>query len=370
MIFAGGVGLGAYEAGAYAALHQGGKLLPTWFAGSSAGAVNAALIAGNPLDRRIDTLRRFWRAAPFPTATHAAMWRPWRHMHNWLSAIEARLLGSPGHFRPRLPPNPYRSFSSLYDLAPLRETLRELVDFERLNAGDTRVSVAATDIETGDLVVFDTAAKRDRIEIDHLLASCGFLPEFAPVEIGGRLLGDGGLAANAPLEAVLGQQDGHFLCFVVDVYSRDGARPTDLETALARKEDLVFANQTYLRLQALAREGELRAQLAQLAERLTPKTRRDPAIAPALAAGMTGRTTVFYLSYRAPPEEAGPEKSFDMSATTVALRWRAGALDMEEAIAQVPQALRSDEPFVLCTIRRTADVEQAATASSAATHAA
>ena len=46
------------------------------------------------------------------------------------------------------------------------------------NSGFT---VATTDIETGDAVIFDTG-KGDRIGIDHILASCGFLPEFAPVE--------------------------------------------------------------------------------------------------------------------------------------------------------------------------------------------
>jgi NTE family protein len=370
VIFAGGVGLGAYEAGAYAALHGEGRLLPTWFAGSSVGAVNAALIVGNPAERRIDVLQRFWRAAPFPPAAGhvAAMWRPWRHMHNWLSVMETRLLGSPGHFRPRVLPNPYRRFSSLYDLSPLRASLEKFVDIERLNSGEIRLSVAATDIESGDLVVFDTA-RNDRIEIDHLLASCGFLPEFAPVEIGGRLLGDGGLVANAPLEAVLGQAQGDLLCFVVDVYPRDGARPVDLETAFARKEDLVFGNQTYMRLQALAREGALRARIAQLAERMPPKTRRDPLVASALAEGRAGRTAVFYLSYRAPPEEAGSEKSFDLSPTTIAARWRAGALDMEAAIEEARQASTAgEEPFVVRTIRRPPDLAVAPPVAPAARH--
>ena len=93
------------------------------------------------------------------------------------------------------------AFRSLYDLAPMKDRLERLVDFRRLNSGEVGFTVAATDIETGELVVFNPA-KGDEISIDHLLASCGFLPEFAPVEIGGRLLGDGGLSANAPIEAL------------------------------------------------------------------------------------------------------------------------------------------------------------------------
>jgi NTE family protein len=115
--------------------------------------------------------------------------------------LHTRLFGSAGHFRPRLP-NPVGPFKSFYDLMPMKERIAELVDFDRLNGGNISIAVAATDIESGEPVIFDTA-RGDRIGIDHLLASCGFLPEFAPVEINGRLLGDGGLSANAPIEAVV-----------------------------------------------------------------------------------------------------------------------------------------------------------------------
>src|SRR5205807_7069990 len=130
----------------------------------------------------------------------------------------------------------------------LRSRLDALIDFERLNGGDIRLTVATTDVETGELVMFDTD-RGDRIEIDHLLASCGYLPEFAPVDIRGRLLGDGGLAANAPIEA-LRDHDGALTCFVLDLFPREGERPKDLESALARKSDLTFANQTWQRLEA------------------------------------------------------------------------------------------------------------------------
>jgi NTE family protein len=103
-------------------------------------------------------------------------------------------------------------FRSLYDLAPMKGRLAGLVDFARLNSGEVRFSIATTDIETGELVIFDNT-KGDNITIDHVLASCGFLPEFAPVEVDGRLLGDGGLSANAPIEAVAHDASGqHRLC--------------------------------------------------------------------------------------------------------------------------------------------------------------
>jgi NTE family protein len=314
LVLSGGLGLGAYQAGAYEVLDQGG-VEPHQIAGSSVGAVNGALIAGSNAKDRTDVLRAFWsagdlwfRAASFPGYLG--------HTQNWFSAVHARLFGASGHFRPRVP-SAWGPFRSLYDLAPMKDRLEHLVDFGRLNSGEVRFRVAATDIETGELVVFDSA-KGDGISIDHLMASCGFLPEFAPVEIEGRLLGDGGLSANAPIEA-LEDDVSNGLVFVIDLFARDGERPRTLEDALARKNDILFGNQTMQRLQLLS------------------------------AAGRIG--PVAYLSYRPSDEEAGPEKTFDLSRSTIAGRWAAGAADMRAALERIGQI---DELPPLTVIRRMA----------------
>jgi len=242
LVLGGGVGLGAYQAGAYEALHDR-DLPPEWLAGSSVGGVNAALIAGNAPDDRIERLREFWSggawAIPAPASVGIA--GPLRHAENWMSVLHARIFGVSGHFRPRFSAAPFEGFASLYDLSPMRARLATLIDFDRLNGSGPRVSINTTDLETGDMVVFDTE-QGARIEVAHLMASCGYLPEFAPVEIGGRLLGDGGLSANAPAEIVIG---GHapseeHIVFVLDLFARDGERPSGLESALARKNDLMF----------------------------------------------------------------------------------------------------------------------------------
>ncbi len=167
-----------------------------------------------------------------------------------MSALQTRLFGSLGRLQalgPRL------SFSSFYDLAPTVAFLRRTIDFGRLNGGDIRFTVATVDIESGDVVLFDTG-KGHRIEMDHLLASCGFLPEFAPVEIGGRLLGDGGLGVNAPFEPILDEAEGTSApVFILDLFARDGRRPTGLASALARKNAIVFGNQTWGWLEAYRR---------------------------------------------------------------------------------------------------------------------
>lgn len=311
LVLSGGLGLGAYQAGAYEALDEGG-IEPHGIAGSSVGAVNGALIAGSNAKDRIDVLRAFWsagdlwfRAASFPGYLG--------HTQDWFSAVHTRLFGASGHFRPRVP-SAWGPFRSLYDLAPMKDRLEHLVDFGRLNSGEVRFRVAATDIETGELVVFDSA-KGAGISIDHLLASCGFLPEFAPVEIEGRLLGDGGLSANAPVEAL--GDDAPNLIFVIDLFARDGERPRTLEDALARKNDILFGNQTMQRLQLLSATG-----------RVGP---------------------LVYLSYRPSEEEAGPERTFDLSRSTIAGRWAVGVGDMRAALERIG---REGELPPLTMIRR------------------
>ena len=310
LVLSGGVALGAYQAGAYAALHAHPELHPARLAASSIGAVNAALIAGNPPEKRIAQMQEFWNearlelTAPVPDAVAA----PWRHAYSWLSVVHTRLFGRTGQFFPRLPELLFSSVPSVYDFAPLRRGLKRFIDFERLNSGTPRLAVVTTDVETGDEVVFDTE-NGATLGPDHLLASCGFLPDFPPVEIGGRLLGDGCLVSNAPIETVLRDEGSksEVLCFVVDLFSPVGSRPRNLEEAAARRMDLLFGNQTRTTLTRLAREYRFRAG--------RPKV------------------TLLHLAYRAPLHEAGPERSFDYSRQSLSERWAAGFTDMEYAIA-------------------------------------
>jgi NTE family protein len=318
MVFGGGLGLAAYHAGVYQSFAQRSGSLH-WVAGSSAGAVTAALIAGNRSDDRIERLRSFWKCPPMENYPPS----PWQHLYGWLGAIRTRLMGSSGHFRPRIPPADPFYFHSLYDLAPMRERLSALIDFGRLNSGEVRVCVAATDIVTGEPVIFDS--RDSRIELDHLMASCGFLPEFAPVEIDGRLLGDGGLSLNVPFDPILQSDiDGDLLLYVIDLYARDGPRPNSLEAAAERKNDLLFGNQTLIRLEYCAELRKSRRQLRSLAF----------------------RDRIVVLSYRPGAEEPGPEKSFDLSVNALAQRWTAGSLDMEHAA-------NLDQADGLALIRRT-----------------
>ena len=237
-----------------------------------------------------------------------------------MSSISTHLLGSAGFFYPRVP-LPTARFNGLYDLTPARERLNALVDFARLNDGPPRITIAATDLQTGDPVLFDS--RSEKIGMDHILASCGFLPEFGPVSIKGTWLGDGGFSLNAPFDPVL-QADRSIQLYIIDLFARDGAVPDGLETAAERKNDLLFGNQTYQRLCYALEARRLRA-------RLDGSNRKD---------------AIYLISYRPGPEEAGPEKTFDLSKSAMSQRWRAGFLDMQQinaatVLANGIHALRS-----------------------------
>jgi NTE family protein len=335
LTLSGGLALGAYQAGAYAALHESG-LRPHGIAGSSIGAINGAIIAGNPPDLRVDRLRQFWDAAahsppPWPQAPPGFGHASYRHA----AALWTRLLGHPRLFRACFP------FGSLalpgmpggvgfYDLRPLQRTLEPLIDFDRLNAGDVRLSVSAVDIMSGNEVLFET--RRQRIGAAHLAASAAFPPDFLPVEIDGRLLGDGAMASNVPLRAALDDNSGRdLLCFVIDLFDRNGGEVSSIDAALVRQYELIFANQCQREIDAQRQICELRRLIWLLGELLPAEIRRSRTIAPILQEGSGRAIGLLHLTYRASARE-GPMKAYDFSRVSLIERWRAGAADMARAL--------------------------------------
>jgi NTE family protein len=335
LVLSGGVALGAYHAGAYAAFHEEADLPLEWVAGSSTGAAISAIIAGNAPERRVPQLKRFWQFAsnnPFPMA--AFLGTPLagspRQAYNLASVLQTHLFGRPGMFRPRLMPslgNP-----GIYDLTPLREWLSELVDFDLLNDGPVRITIATTDMVTGERIVFDNR-KGDRITLDHILASSALAPVFTPIELDGRLLGDGGLSSNTPLDLVLNEAgDGERVCFVVELFARQGSRPDSISATLARSLDLMFGNQTMARLEGQQALYRLRADLKHLADMLPMERREDPEIARLLGENRVQPTMVLMIGQRAAPDEAGAGKMFDYSQVTLNERWERGAAHMRTAL--------------------------------------
>jgi NTE family protein len=343
LVLSGGLSLGAFAAGAAAALEALRGPIP-WIAGASAGAINAAILAGNSPGQRARQLRRFWdmlASDPAPASTFLLGPPPaagaWRSAYNQAAAWQTLLWGCPGLFRPRLMPGvQIGQVPALYDLAPLVERLPDFIDFDRLNSGETRLSLVATDIVSGARVVFDTQ-QGDRIGPLHLAACSALLPLLSPVELDGRLLGDGGLASNAPLDLVLdAPRDRELHCVVVEQFARSGSRPRSLGAALARAGDLGFGNQTRALLRGVEAEAKWRDLVARLAAALPDAAREEPLVAALLAeAGDAPPATLLWLDYHAGRDEAGPGKVFDFSHATLADRWKAGEEAMEAALCRL-----------------------------------
>ena len=212
LLLQGGGALGSYQAGVYEALAEA-DLHPDWVAGISIGAINSAIIAGNARAERVAKLRTFWEeitANPLLGWT-AALANSWtrgdyaRAIFNQMSAATALLHGATNFFTMRYPPawlHPDGALeaTSLYDTKLLKSTLERLVDFDRINSGETRLSVGAVNVRSGNLVYFDTT--RHTIGPDHVIASGSLPPGFPAAEIEGEYYWDGGLVSNTPLHGV------------------------------------------------------------------------------------------------------------------------------------------------------------------------
>lgn len=336
LILAGGSALGAYQGGAYETLVEQ-DFHPDQIFAVSSGAVNAALIAGNPPENRISVLRSFWNTAVQDGA--------WAFSPAWSTtwdskrghALQSLLLGSPAFYRARfpgvlsmLPGMP--TDTGLVEFAPLRARLNQLVDFERLNNGEIRVVIVAVDANNGEEVRFDSA--KLTITADHLLASSGFIPFFPPTCIDGRVMVDGGMASNLPLEAALDEPatDDRF-CIALDLFRRLAPDFNTVGQAMDRQMELLLSTQSWRALQNLRQCHELRRQLQLLGNQIPEKQRGDPALASALAEGLKTEkaTTLLMLSHAGVPHDS-EMRAFDFSRPSLTERWEAGRSDMSHAL--------------------------------------
>ena len=254
LLLQGGGALGAYQAGVYEALIEHG-IEPTWIAGISIGAINSAIIAGNPREHRVEKLRAFWELVS--DAGDGGFSHYWSSMLNgdmlrgfanqWAAGSIASN-GVRGFFTPRFPP-PFLSApgetaaTSWYDTSALKTTLEGLVDFDRINRKETRFSVGAVNVETGNFAYFDN--ETDTIRAEHIMASGALPPAFPAIEIDGEYYWDGGLVSNTPLDWVLSSRsDLDTLVLQVDLWSARGDLPADLASVAVRMKEVQFSSRT------------------------------------------------------------------------------------------------------------------------------
>jgi len=335
LIFQGGGALGAYQAGVFEALTESGRQ-PDWVVGTSIGAINGALIAGNRPEHRLPRLREFWRRM---SAGHGGL-------DHWEAAFGAGVrnlatltFGVPGFFAPRGFPS--FAFSgaatpaeaSFYSVEPLVETLTELVDFDYLANSPIRLSVGAVDVESARLVYFDS--RQEALQVAHVLASGALPPAFPPVEIAGRYYWDGGIYSNTSLDWILHDQPrDHSLCLFPTLWPQQDQVPRALGDVLRREKEIQFASRADTIIEMEREMHRMRHAINLLARALAEHERESPLIPLACM----GCGSVFHVIHLQTPRLPGEDhtKDIEFGPERVRQRWAAGLADAGRALAAKP----------------------------------
>lgn len=331
----GGGALGAYQAGVYQVLAESGYE-PNWVAGISIGAVNSAIIAGNPPERRLPHLRTFWErvSSGFDGRPLVPGDAPRQVMDGW-SAAATTLFGVSGFFAPRIPPSWWYlpgapQAISFYDTAPLRETLLELVDFDWINSGEMRLSVGAVNVRTGNFAYFDNL--RDTIGPEHVMASGALPPGFPAIRIDGESYWDGGVVMNTPLAYVLrdpARKD--TLVFQVDLFSAIGQLPRDLPEVMERHKDILYSSRTRYVTDTFRELHALRQAARRVLAKLPADMNHDPEVLQLKKLSADHAVTVAHLIYRRKNFET-QSKDYEFSRASMEEHWQAGVDDTRRTL--------------------------------------
>jgi NTE family protein len=336
LVLQGGGALGSYQAGAYQALSHA-DFEPEWVAGISIGAINAAIIAGNPPEKRVEHLKEFWEmvSKPVPWSPVGSGERA-RSLFNDASAALIATFGVPGFFTPRFPPAPLwppgsPQCQSYYDTAPLRATLERLVDFDRINDLKTRLSVGAVGVTSGNFKYFDNFEFKKlgkQIGPEHIMASGALPPGFPSVVIDGEHFWDGGIASNTPLDYVLDEEtNSDLLIFQIDLFSARGPLPMSLLEAAEREKDIRYSSRTRMNTDKNKQIHNARMALRDLIGKLPDYLKNDPSVELLRKAAKENTVTVVHLIYRSKNYESS-SKDYDFSHVGMVEHWSAGERDV------------------------------------------
>jgi NTE family protein len=324
LVLQGGGALGAYQAGVYEALHEAG-IEPDWVIGTSIGAINGALIAGNTAENRIARLREFWKrveqTAPLAVASI------------FMRGIQPFFVPRPFNFG-GVHAKVGLDAASYYSTAPLRETLGELVSLDCLNAKRMRLTVGAVNVRTSKMRYFDS---RDAaLSIDHVMASGALPPAFPAVRIDGEPYWDGGVYSNTPIEAVLDDKPRRdSVIFGVNVWQPTGAEPQSIWQVLGRQKDIQYASRADSHIERQKQIHHLRHVISELAALLPPEARDTMHCQELTSWGC--RTTMHVVRLLAPTLDSEDYlKDIDFSPAGIRARWEAGIADTRRVIERAP----------------------------------
>jgi NTE family protein len=269
LVMQGGGAPGCYQAGAYHALHEAG-IEPDWIIGTSIGAINGAIIAGNEASDRVQKLKEFWQRLD------SRLPEPW-------SQVTPVVAGVPGFYyvNPALalgvdaPVGIERA--AMYLVDPLKEWLPTLVDFDRINSGRSRLTLGLTTVQSGEIRYFDS--KRDKIALEHVLGSGAIPPSFPAVLIDGEYYWDGGVYSNSPIEVIFGENPRrNSVVFAVQVWPRRGVLPDTLQHAFMREKDILFSSRSRNHIKRLAELHRKRRIIRELIDMLPEERRKSPRV--------------------------------------------------------------------------------------------
>ena len=348
LVLQGGGALGGYQCGVYQGLHEAG-IRPNWFSGISIGAITAAILAGNPVDARIDRLREFWELIAEPAGPLSPLVAAVRgtvaafpedgNVLSWardMGATGAMLQGQRGFFTPRMfSPFLFTDGSpqatSFYDTTPLRETLERFVDFDRINNDSgVRLTVGAAGITSGNFRYFDS--EQENIRVEHILASGALPPAFPAVEIDGEWYWDGGIVSNTPLEYILAcYPHTDTLALQVDLWSARGERPRTMLDVLERMKDIRFSSRTRHGTRMVELEQQLRGALHELITHL-PERKLPPHLDKVFAPYLDDRVfNVIHLIYQSKSHEQ-QHKDYAFGSIPLREHWETGLRDMASTL--------------------------------------
>lgn len=337
LVFQGGGALGSYQAGVYHGLHQAG-IEPDWIIGTSIGAINAALIAGNPPESRLAALQEFWHRV-----SHKPYWSGWqapgpfcRPMDYWsILSGGLRNFFEPNHHAflgPHIPLGVERA--GYYSTGPLKCTLTDLVDQSRLNCGAPRITVGAAHVRSSRMHYFDS--QNDKLSISHIMASGALPPAFPGVRIDGELYWDGGILSNTPTEVIFDDNPRrNSLVFAVHMWNPNGPEPETIWDVMHRQKDIQYSSRVTTQIARQKQIHRLRHIIKELSAYIPEEERNAPIVKEMLGWGCTTRMHVVRLL--APSLAYDDQtKDVDFSPSGIWSRWQAGYEHIRSALESTP----------------------------------
>jgi NTE family protein len=337
LVLQGGGALGAYQVGVYQALHEAGVELD-WIVGTSIGAINAAIIAGNVFAERLNRLEEFWRRMQRPSVwPFASAWpalaEPWNYLPIFIDGI-------PGFFKPNLQalwsagvPSDVNN-AAFYTTEALRETIADLVDFTIINCGAPRFTIGAANVQTSMMYYFDS---RDMpIAAEHIMASGALPPAFPAIDIEGQFYWDGGILSNTPTEVIFDDIPRHnSLIFSVHLWNPNGPVPRSILEALHRQKDIQYSSRIASHAARQQQAHRLRHVISQLVEQIPTEQRKNDFVRE--LAGYGCKTQMHVVRLLVPRiENESHTKDIDFSPSGIRARREAGHTATWRALERAP----------------------------------